>query len=44
VPRHAIISVGRHNMFGTDKNGAVTILTDGSSLISTSMLESRVLR
>jgi len=55
-PRYAIISVGRHNLFGhptattiatlrragaqiyrTDENGAVTVLTDGRSLIVSSM-------
>lgn len=56
-PRYAIISVGRHNMFGhpapstletlrregaqiyrTDENGAVTILTDGRTVTLSSML------
>jgi competence protein ComEC len=58
-PRYAIISVGRHNLFGhpapstlevlqragaqiyrTDENGAVTIVSDGTHVSLTSMLPS----
>lgn len=57
-PRYAIISVGRHNMFGhpaprtiaalqhigttiyrTDENGAVTVVTNGTSVSITPMLK-----
>ncbi len=59
-PQYAVISVGRHNLFGhpaastidtlerfgarvyrTDEDGAVTILTDGTNVTISSMLQQR---
>ncbi|MGD0969593.1 MAG: MBL fold metallo-hydrolase, partial [Candidatus Aquilonibacter sp.] len=59
-PRYAIISVGRHNMFGhpapstiatlqrrgalvyrTDQNGAITLTTNGHSLLASPLLEKK---